>query len=306
MNQSITTLKGIGEKTEKIFHKAGIETIDDLLHYYPRSYVKFQAPVPIANLEAGKIQAVCGMLTKDATVKRVRNLQIINAVIRDETGILQLTWFNMPYMRSTLKAGSRFVFRGKAVKHQAGLAMEQPIIYRLNHYEEQMDTLRPIYPLVNGLTNKLVTGAVKQALEKYPMQKEYLPEPVRKEYRLAEYNFAVQNIHFPKSEEDLLYARRRLVFDEFLVFILTVRRMKDQQDGVRNGYDLQQLAKVRAVCHVPLIASGGAGTMEHFLEAFRDADVDGALAASVFHKQIINIGELKAYLAAQGVEIRVC
>ena len=78
------------------------------------------------------------------------------------------------------------------------------------------------------------------------------------------------------------------------------------QDGVRNGYDLQQLAKVRAMCHVPLIASGGAGTMEHFLEAFRDADVDGALAASVFHKQIINIGELKAYLAAQGVEIRVC
>ena len=67
-----------------------------------------------------------------------------------------------------------------------------------------------------------------------------------------------------------------------------------------------QLKKVREVCHVPLIASGGAGTMEHFLEAFRDADVDGALAASVFHKQIINIGELKAYLATQGVEIRIC
>ena len=78
------------------------------------------------------------------------------------------------------------------------------------------------------------------------------------------------------------------------------------QDGVRNGYDLEQLKKVREVCHVPLIASGGAGTMEHFLEAFQDADVDGALAASVFHKQIINIGELKAYLATQGVEIRIC
>lgn len=78
------------------------------------------------------------------------------------------------------------------------------------------------------------------------------------------------------------------------------------QDGVRNGYDLEQLKKVRAVCRVPLIASGGAGTMEHFLEAFRDANVDGALAASVFHKQIINIGELKTYLADQGVEIRVC
>ncbi len=77
------------------------------------------------------------------------------------------------------------------------------------------------------------------------------------------------------------------------------------QDGVRNGYDLEQLKKVREVRHVPLIASGGAGTMPDF-QAFRDADVDGALAASVFHKQIINIGELKAYLATQGVEIRIC
>ena len=78
------------------------------------------------------------------------------------------------------------------------------------------------------------------------------------------------------------------------------------RDGVRNGYDLQQLRRVREVCKVPLIASGGAGTMEHFLEAFRDADVDGALAASVFHKQIINIGELKRFPVEQGVEIRVC
>lgn len=78
------------------------------------------------------------------------------------------------------------------------------------------------------------------------------------------------------------------------------------QDGVRNGYHLRQLRQMRAICHVPLIASGGAGTPEHFLEAFRDTDVDGALAASVFHKQIINIGELKKYLSEQGVEIRVC
>jgi len=75
---------------------------------------------------------------------------------------------------------------------------------------------------------------------------------------------------------------------------------------VRNGYDLAQLKAVREVCHVPLIASGGAGTMEHFLQAFNEADVDGALAASVFHKQIINIGELKQYLVEHGVNIRLC
>ena len=77
------------------------------------------------------------------------------------------------------------------------------------------------------------------------------------------------------------------------------------QDGVRNGYDLEQLKMIREVCHVPLIASGGAGTMPHFLDAFTEARVDGALAASVFHKQIINIGELKSFLAENGVEIRL-
>ncbi|EKO3687374.1 imidazole glycerol phosphate synthase subunit HisF [Vibrio metschnikovii] len=76
------------------------------------------------------------------------------------------------------------------------------------------------------------------------------------------------------------------------------------QDGVRNGYDLQQLKMIRAVCQVPLIASGGAGTMTHFADAFQVANVDGALAASVFHKQIINIGELKQYLHQQQIEVR--
>lgn len=77
------------------------------------------------------------------------------------------------------------------------------------------------------------------------------------------------------------------------------------QDGVRAGYDLEQLNRVRAVCHVPLIASGGAGTMVHFSEAFLQANVDGALAASVFHKQMIHIGELKQYLKQQGIEVRL-
>lgn len=78
------------------------------------------------------------------------------------------------------------------------------------------------------------------------------------------------------------------------------------QDGVRNGYDLKQLKRVRQICKIPLIASGGAGEMSHFLDAFNIAQVDGALAASVFHKQIINIGELKRYLAEQGIEVRLC
>ncbi|MGS2723536.1 imidazole glycerol phosphate synthase subunit HisF [Porticoccus sp. GXU_MW_L64] len=76
------------------------------------------------------------------------------------------------------------------------------------------------------------------------------------------------------------------------------------QDGVRKGYDIDQMAKIRERCTVPLIASGGAGDMTHFRDVFQQANVDGALAASVFHKQVINIGELKNYLAGEGVVVR--
>ena len=78
------------------------------------------------------------------------------------------------------------------------------------------------------------------------------------------------------------------------------------QDGVRNGYDIRQLKLIRECCHVPLIASGGAGTMQHFLDAFSETNIDGALAASVFHKQLINIAELKEFLRTHNVEIRTC
>jgi imidazole glycerol-phosphate synthase subunit HisF len=76
-------------------------------------------------------------------------------------------------------------------------------------------------------------------------------------------------------------------------------------DGVRKGYDLEQLKAVRAICSVPLVASGGAGAVEHFVDAFREADVDAALAASVFHSGAIAIPELKQALRAQGIEVRL-
>jgi len=75
-------------------------------------------------------------------------------------------------------------------------------------------------------------------------------------------------------------------------------------DGVRNGYDIAQLRRVREICRVPLIASGGAGTPEHFAAVFAQARVDGALAASVFHSGAIAIPDLKRYLRSQSTEIR--
>lgn len=115
--QNITAVKGIGEKTAKLFQKIGVETVEELLHYYPRAYDEFKEPQPIAELKEDTIAAVGGILAKTADVVRYgARLQVTTAGLRDSGGTLALAWYNMPYLRGTLKAGERFIFRGRVVK----------------------------------------------------------------------------------------------------------------------------------------------------------------------------------------------
>ena len=126
MNQEpITTLKGIGEKTAGLFRRLGIETVEELLHDYPRAYDACEPPVPIGQLKEGQMQAVSGQLLKTASVRRFKNIQVIVTTVRDLTGSLQLTWYNMPYLRTTLQMGKILVFRGKVVRKNNRLHRNQ-------------------------------------------------------------------------------------------------------------------------------------------------------------------------------------
>ena len=89
--------------------------------------------------------------------------------------------------------------------------------------------MQPVYGQTKGLGNKAITRAVQQALEQRQMEREYLPEELRSRYELAEYNYAIEHIHFPADKKELLFARKRLVFDEFLFFLLSVRRLKEKR-----------------------------------------------------------------------------
>ena len=155
MNQEpVTSLKGIGEKTGALFRRLGVETVEDLLHDYPRAYDAYEPPVAIGQVKEGGMCTVCGQLLKTATVRRFQNMQVIVTVVRDLTGTLQLTWFNMPYLRTTLQMGRVLVFRGRVVKKGNRLTMEQPEIYTQDAYEEKMSSLQPIYGQTKGLGNK--------------------------------------------------------------------------------------------------------------------------------------------------------
>lgn len=236
----ISSLKGIGEKTENLFHKVGVVTTDDLLHYYPRNYDVYEAPISIREAEEHKVCAVSGMVLKKPELKKVRNLQIVSTILKDEAGDqLKVTWFNMPFLRNSINAGSRFIFRGRISRKTGVVTMEQPEIFTLGGYEEKQNEYQPIYALTNGLSNKTIIKAVKSILDIKVTEQEFLPGSVRKQFELAEYNFSLKNIHFPKDKEFLYAARKRLVFDEFFLFILALRRFKDTKDFTVNRFKMQ-------------------------------------------------------------------
>lgn len=245
MNQQpITSLKGIGEKTAKLFAKLGVETVEELLHDYPRAYDAYEEPVPIGNLREKGMFAVSGQLMKTPSVRRFKNIQVIITDVRDMTGTLQLTWYNMPYLRNVLQMGQILVFRGRVVKKSGRLTMEHPEVFTPEQYRSVMHSMQPVYGQTKGLGNKAITRAVQQALEQRQMEREYLPEELRSRYELAEYNYAIEHIHFPADKKELLFARKRLVFDEFLFFLLSVRRLKEKRQDLKSKYVIPRSPEV--------------------------------------------------------------
>lgn len=235
--QNITAIKGIGEKTAKLFQKIGVETVEELLHYYPRAYDEFKEPQPIAELKEDTIAAVGGILAKTADVVRYgTRLQVTTAGLRDSGGTLALAWYNMPYLRGTLKAGERFIFRGRVVKKRGRLTMEQPEIYRPEQYAKVVSSMQPVYGQTKGLGNKTIAKAVTEALTMRQMEREYLPAGLREKYGLAEINYALEHIHFPANREELMFSRKRLVFDEFFMFLMSVRLLKDKKEDKKSVY----------------------------------------------------------------------
>jgi len=245
--QTIESLKGVGEKTGQQFKRLGVETIHDLLHYYPRAYDTYEPPVAIKEISDGAVYTVSGSLVKTAAVKRFKNLQVITCTVRDITGVLLLTWFNMPFLRSTLRMAEVFVFRGKVVKKQGRLVMEQPEIFSPEAYQHVMHSMQPVYGQTRGLGNKAIVRAVTQALNRRQLEREYMPAYLRKKYQLAEYNYAIEHIHFPADRQELLFARKRLVFDEFFFFLLAVRGLKEKRRDRPSCYVMHPAPEVQTL-----------------------------------------------------------
>ena len=232
-------LKGVGDKTEKLFQKIGITTVEELLRYYPRTYDVYEEPVEIGTAEEGKTVSIRATITGSLYINQVRNLQVLSTTVADQSGRLPVAWFNAPYLRGSLKKGSVFILRGKIIRKKGRLQMEHPEIFTPAAYEEIVHSMQPVYALTKGLSNKAITKLVHQVLDTRPLKTEYLPEEIRERYQLADDNFAVRTIHFPKNMQELLTARKRLVFDEFLLFVLAVQLLKEKTEEALNTFPMK-------------------------------------------------------------------
>ena len=241
----LTALPGISETRGKLFAKLGIETTDDLCRHYPRTYENRGKTVTAADaLEngCGRGEPVSLILTvgtqpKVTTIRRGMVLTRFTAF--DETGTVQITYFNQPYLRDAFALGTSHRFFGRCEKTTGGrLAMTSPKHEPLTAADpgdgSALPSIYPIYRVTAGLTQKLIAQSVERALSVvYPPEKEIpdpLPPQLLSEQKLCGRRYAAYNIHIPENEAALDAARKRLIFEELLLFALGLRYRKSQKE----------------------------------------------------------------------------
>lgn len=227
MSSPISEISGIGEKTAALYHKMNIFTIHDLLTHYPRDYEEWKDICSISEMTVNQTNLICATVVQTPQTLHIRkNMSITTIHVKDETGICDLIYFNMPYVKNTFQPGKKYLLRGKTILRKNVLTMEHPKIITEEELQRSVNKLTPVYATTKGLTSQAISKSMRYALHNLAFV-DYLSAPYREKYQLCDYMKALQGIHFPQTKEELIQARKRLVFDEFLLFIISVMSLKD-------------------------------------------------------------------------------
>ena len=220
LGTNVRYIKGIGEARAAALEKLGITTLGDLIAYFPRGYEDRTQVRPIRELTAGESVCVRGMVAADLTAYRISGGRTIAKTrVVDDSGSLDLVFFNREHRRDALHQGDVCVFFGKVEDNLRRKQMINPL-FEPEGREQVTGRIMPIYPLTAGVTQGLMARAARQGLDACrELLPDVLPDEVRQAHKLCYVNYAYENIHFPASPEALEVARRRLVFEE--LFLLT-------------------------------------------------------------------------------------
>ncbi len=271
LDDNVTAVKGIGDKTAESFQKLGIEKIRDLISYFPRDYKNYSEPVPIRETSPGDRVAVFCQIVKNIAVIKGRRYQITTTVVSDGNDAMEVVWFNQPYLRYSLHKGEKLVFYGRVETRGSKKVMQMPETYGILQYQKMLKTMQPIYSLRKGISNNLIRKAIMECRDLMHMVPDPISEDVRDKYHLMTRSEMLLALHFPKSEDELRRAAGRAAFDEFLRFLLQVKAMRDE--NVQMGTDIkvtdEAITKLRGfVAGLPFKLTAGQGNA--LKEIFRD------------------------------------
>lgn len=273
INEPIDSLKGIGPKTAVLFEKLKVYTIEDLLKLYPRNYLSYEEPVDVEDAEIGKRVTIKASIQSYVDIKKVRSLTLVTCTVKDGTGSVKLVWYNSPFLKQVFHIGQTFIFVGTLAIRNHQLVMEHPEYYTVKQYEALVSSLQPVYPLTEGLSNKTVTKAVYNALPLAGEIEERIPEEIIEKYSLMPFEEALAGTHFPENLEQLAKCRNRLVFEEFFLFLVHMRMIREKTVKSRNQFPFTNWTQTeKFIENLPFMLTTG---QKKALEEMR-ADLSGS------------------------------
>ena len=232
----LDTLPGIGPARARGLEKLGLVTVEDLLRCYPRSYEDRRKFSTVAAAPVDIPMCLELLVAEPPRLSRIRKgLELVKARLVDDTGSLTATFFNQTYMKDALRPGETYIVYGKVEGPPGRRQMTNPVCERSDRVRFT-GCILPVYALTHGISNNLLAGLARRCVDECAGQlEEVLPGPLRREHALAAAEFACRSIHFPRDEEALELARRRLIFEE--LFYLTcgmalLRTRRDEAAGV--------------------------------------------------------------------------
>jgi len=231
LNTDVRYLKGIGEQRAEALGRLGIYNMRDLISYFPRRYEDRTKLVPIASLADGQAACVQGIVAAPPTLSRIRRgMELVKLRAADDSGVLNITYFNQNYMKNRLKTGECYIFYGKVTVERGRASMTNPVCEEMDRPHGVTRCIVPIYKLRAGISNNLLSSVIQRVLDEYGYEiEDILPEEVIEKHKLCQILYAYVNIHSPSDFTALNIARRRLVFEELFVLVCALDRMKSSR-----------------------------------------------------------------------------
>lgn len=228
-------VKGVGEARARAFGRLGVHDLAGLVSFFPRAYEDRTRLVRIAELADGDLVCVEAVVGTEPQLSRIRRgLDLLRFRAVDETGAMQLTFFNQAYLKDQLRKGESYVFYGRAQVKGRFVSMTNPVFDRLADFGRVTGRIVPVYRLTSGLSQNTVRSAVRQALDlSQGRLPDGLPDCVADEYKLCTARYAYENVHFPADMQALSLARRRLVFEELFVLACALGLLRGGREGAQ-------------------------------------------------------------------------